>query len=84
MLKVYGSMQCPDCVKCREDLDQAGIPYQYLDFSDDLRNLKEFLALRDTHSAFEIAKREGYIGIPCIIDDSGIVTLDWSDYVGQA
>ena len=25
MLKIYGSMLCPDCVECRKDLDQAGI-----------------------------------------------------------
>ena len=27
MLKIYGSMLCPDCVKCREDLDEAGGVY---------------------------------------------------------
>ena len=84
MLKIYGSMLCPDCVKCREDLDQAGVEYTYLDFSADLRNLKEFLKLRDTHPVFETARAEGTIGVPCIVDDDGAVTLDWSSYVGQA
>ena len=45
MLKIYGSMQCPDCVACRNDLDRAGVEYEYLDFADDLRNLKAFLAI---------------------------------------
>ena len=31
MLKIYGSMMCPDCVKCREDLDNACVPYEYLE-----------------------------------------------------
>jgi glutaredoxin-related protein len=84
MLKIYGSMQCPDCVKCREDLDRAGVAYCYLDFADSLRNLKEFLAIRDHDPVFEAAKREGFIGIPCIVDEAGKVTLDWSVYVGQA
>lgn len=81
MLKIYGSMQCPDCVKCREDLDKAGIRYEYLDFSDSLRNLKEFLNLRDSHPALAEAKREGKIGIPCIVREDGTVALDWEEFM---
>ena len=77
-------MLCPDCVKCREDLDQAGVEYTYLDFSADLRNLMEFLKLRDAHPVFDTPKANGMIGIPCIVDDIGAVSLDWSFYVGQA
>jgi len=84
MLKIYGSMQCPDCVSCRNDLDQAGVEYEYLDFSDDLRNLKAFLAIRDKETVFAKVKESGSIGIPCILREDGSVTLDWSEYVGQA
>lgn len=77
MLKIYGSMLCPDCVKCREDLDRANVPYEYLDFSQDLRNLKEFLRLRDGNAVFAQAREEGFIGIPCILREDGSVTLDW-------
>ena len=52
MLKIYGSMMCPDCVQCRKDLDQAGVKYEYLDFGDSLWNLKVFLQLRDTEQVF--------------------------------
>ena len=52
MLKIYGSMQCPDCVKIREDLDKAGVAYEYLDFADSLLNLKVFLDLRDHQEVF--------------------------------
>ena len=31
MLKIYGSMLCPDCVQIRKDLDKAGVEYEYLD-----------------------------------------------------
>ena len=55
MLKIYGSMLCPDCVQCRKDLDQAGVDYEYLDFSESLANLKAFLKLRDTKTVFEHA-----------------------------
>ena len=84
MLKIYGSMMCPDCVECRRDLDEAGVAYEYLDFADDLRNLKAFLALRDKESSFETIRAEGKIGIPCILREDGSVTLDWAEYVGQA
>lgn len=81
MLKVYGSMQCPDCVKCRADLDRAGIPYEYLDFADSLWNLKVFLSLRDFDPAFAGVRDEGRIGIPCILREDGSVTLDWTEYM---
>ena len=84
MLKIYGSMMCPDCVACRKDLDEAGIAYEYLDFAEDLRNLKAFLALRDQETVFEQVRAEGKIGIPCILREDGTVTLQWSEYVGQA
>lgn len=84
MLKIYGSMQCPDCVACRNDLDKAGVSYEFLDFADDLRNLKAFLMIRDKEAVFTEVKENGSIGIPCIIREDGSVTLDWSEYVGQA
>ena len=80
MLKIYGSMMCPGCVACREDLDRAGVAYEYLDFSDCLLNLKEFLKLRQLPE-FDQVKENGSIGIPCILREDGSVTLDWSEYV---
>lgn len=84
MLKIYGTMLCPDCVQCRADLDAAGIEYEYLDFADKISNLKEFLVIRDREAIFQTAKEHGSIGIPCIVDEQGSVKLDWSCYVGQA
>ena len=81
MLKIYGSMLCPDCVECRADLDKAGVEYEYLDFSDSLKHLKEFLAIRDASSLFDEAKEKGSIGIPCIVAEDGTVSLDWEQYM---
>lgn len=81
MLKIYGSMLCPDCVKCREDLDKAGIAYEYLDFSDHLKNLKEFLKLRDELEIFAPVRAEGKIGIPCILREDGSATLSWEEWI---
>ena len=79
MLKIYGSMLCPDCVDCCADLDKAGILYEFLDFSDSLRNLKEFLTIRDREAVFDPVRERGSIGIPCIVKEDGSVTLDWSE-----
>lgn len=80
MLKIYGSMLCPDCVQCREDLDKAGVEYEYLDFSENLKNLKEFLLLREG-SLFDAIRAEGKIGIPRIQRENGSVTLDWEEFM---
>jgi len=81
MLKIYGSMHCPDCTQCREDLDRKNIAYEYLDFSAHLKNLKEFLALRDKSAVFDQAKEKGSIGIPCILREDGSVTLSWEEFL---
>ena len=81
MLKIYGSMLCKDCVQCREDLDKAGVEYDFLEFQDELKNLKEFLSLRDSLDIFKTVKDNGGIGIPCIVNDDGNVSLDWEQYL---
>lgn len=81
MLKIYGSMLCPDCVKCRMDLDQAGIPYEFLDFSENLMNLKDFLRIRDGNPLFDEARAEGNIGIPCLVKEDASVLLDWDVFM---
>jgi glutaredoxin-related protein len=73
-------MLCQDCVKCREELDRTGVEYAFLDFAEDLNNLKEFLVLRET-SLFDEVRKEGRIGIPCILGEDGIVTLDWQTFM---
>ena len=79
MIKIYGSMLCPDCVQCRKDLDEAGVAYEYLDFSEELKNLKEFLKIRDGNPLFDDLRAEGKIGIPCIVREDEYITLDWGE-----
>ena len=81
MLKIYGSMLCPDCVQCRNDLDGAGVTYEYLDFSESLLHLKEFLKIRDESPLFAELKQAGKIGIPCIVTEDGAVHLDWAEFM---
>jgi glutaredoxin-related protein len=70
-------------VDCCAGLDNAGISYEFLDISSDLRSLKALLVLRDTLSVFEDLRGTERIGIPCIVDERGNVSLDWEYYVSQ-
>ncbi len=81
MIKIYGSMLCKDCIQCREDLDRAGVPYEYLDFAQELKSLKEFLEIRDREPQYEEVRKQGAIGIPCIVREDGTVTLDWAEFL---
>ena len=74
---IYGSMLCPDCVECRKDLDAAGVTYDYRDFAENLKNLKEFLKIRDENVLFAEIKQEGKIGIPCIVREDGSISFEW-------
>ena len=81
MLKIYGSMLCPDCVDCCRELTEAKVEYEFCDFADSLLYLKEFLKLRDECDLFNGLREAGKIGIPCILRDDGSVTLDWKEFL---
>lgn len=81
MIKIYGSMMCPDCVRCAEELDRAGVRYEFLDFADSLTNLKAFLSYRDSDPSFDAVRENGKIGIPCIIREDGTLTHSWNEFL---
>ena len=81
MLKIYGTMLCKDCVACIEQLNKVGEAYTFLEFSENLLWLKEFLAIRDRDPQFDPVKAEGRIGIPCIVDEAGNVSLNWDAWL---
>ena len=81
MLKIYGSMLCPDCVDCCRELSDAMVEFEFCDFADSLLNLKEFLKLRDANAAFDELRAAGKIGIPCIVREDGSVTLSWKEFL---
>ena len=83
MLKIYGSPMCPDCRECKENFDANGIEYIMIDINESLRNLKEFLALRDSLSVFDHCKEIGDIGLPALVKEDGTVILDWERYLSD-
>ena len=81
MLKIYGSSLCPDCVKCKEELEKAGVDFLYLDIGENLLYLKQFLKIRDGNDCFDSIRQLDQIGIPCILREDGTVTLEWDEYL---
>ena len=81
MLKIYGSQHCPDCVKCKAELDAAGVSYVYMNISENLLFLKKFLKLRDENELFAPVKARGQIGIPCIVREAGSITFEWNEFL---
>lgn len=81
MLKIYGSPLCPDCVKCKQELEAAGVEFLYLDIGEKLLYLKQFLKIRDGNECFEAVRQRGQIGIPCILREDGSVTFEWDEYL---
>ena len=80
MLKIYGAAQCPDCVRCKEELDKAGVEYLYLDIMEKMLFLKQFLKLRED-PVFAPIRKGGQIGIPCILKEDGTLTFDWKEFL---
>ena len=39
MMKFYGTMVCPDCVKAREALNAAGVLFDYVDITVSTANM---------------------------------------------
>lgn len=74
MIKIYGMHTCSDCISLEPQI-KGNPDYKMVDIGEHVRNLKEFLRLRDTHPAFEQARKNGYVGIPCFVLEDGTVTL---------
>lgn len=75
MKKLYGSLLCEDCVEAIEFLDKKQIKYKFIDICSSMSNLKEFLYFRDHRNEYEEIKKEGYIGIPLIVDTDNKIYL---------
>jgi glutaredoxin-related protein len=74
MIKVYVMESCHDCVEVKQRYSND-TGYELVDIGKQARDLKEFIALRDTHPAFEKVRERGNIGIPCFIKEDGTVII---------
>lgn len=78
MIKIYVMSTCPDCkdVKRVAANDER---FQLVDIGEHVRNLKEFMRLRDTHPKFKVARERGLVGIPSFLLEDGTVTFHPED-----
>lgn len=85
-MKVYGSQICGDCRDFKELMEKRGFTVEYVDITENVANLKEFLHLRDHEEAFAPVRERGSIGIPAFVKEDGEVTLDLNtalSWIGQ-
>jgi len=70
-ISLYSSKYCSDCAAMKEFLLENMVNYDNMDITEDLLSLKMFLKLRDNNPAFEEIKKNGGIGIPCLVINEG-------------
>ncbi len=69
---------CPDCKQVKAQL--ADNPnFELIDIGEHVRNLKQFMMLRDNNPEFDKVKAHGSIGIPCFLLDNGSVRFSMDD-----
>lgn len=78
MIKIYSMSTCQDCIQLQEQI-KASNRYEVIDIGVHVKNLKEFLKLRDSNAVFDEARKNGTIGIPCFILEDGTITLTPED-----
>ena len=82
MTKVYIMSSCPDCHLVKAKL--SGNPnFHLIDIGEHVRNLKEFLHLRDSSPAFTPIKASGSIGIPCFLTEEGRISFDAEEFLTE-
>lgn len=80
-MKIYGTNLCIECVKAEARLQELGIEYEYINFTDSIYLLKEFTKFRDDHTEFDHIKGTGKIGIPCFIFENDEIIFDLEEAI---
>lgn len=78
MIKIYSMKTCPYCTYVEEQV-KGDDRFRIIDIGGHVRNLGQFLKLRDHSPAFDHAKEVGDVGIPCFVLEDGTVTLKPED-----
>lgn len=68
---LYYSSLCPDTIPFKKTMSELGIGAREVNITENMRNLKEFLLLRDTEGVFRPRKEKGMVGIPCLVTEDG-------------
>lgn len=85
-MKVYGSDICIDCRNYKAIQKNRGFEAEYIDITENTKNLREFLQFRDNEELFAPVRQGGSIGIPLFVREDGAKTLDINEalaWLGQ-
>lgn len=74
MIKIYSMKTCPDCTFIEEQI-KCSPDFQVIDIGEHVKNMKEFIKIRDVDPAFDHIRGTGSLGIPCFVREDGSVTL---------
>ena len=86
MLKVYGAGICGECRMFKQIMEERGFEVDYVEITESVPNMWEFLRLRDREEAFAPVRERGTIGIPAFVKEDGEITLDMNTalmWIGQ-
>lgn len=64
---VYFSSNCQDTPAFKATLAALQVDCTFIDIIESMKNLKQFLRLRDNEAAFLPIKENGYAGVPVLI-----------------
>lgn len=78
MIKIYGLPTCPYCDYVEKQIEGDN-RFKYINIGAHVRNMSEFIHLRDTRKEFDHSKAIGDIGIPCFLLEDGTITLKPED-----
>lgn len=74
MIKIYGMDTCPDCTYLYDQIKDKE-EFEYINIGEHVKNLKEFLKIRDNSPVFDECKVNGSAGIPCFVFEDGNVSI---------
>lgn len=76
MIKFYGTDLCPDCIEAKEYLKSKGLNFEYIDITESISNLRDFLVFRDSREEFKIYREKGYVCVPALLMEDGSFKLE--------
>lgn len=83
-MKILGTKLCIECDKAEARLQELGIEYEYIDFTESIMLLKDFTKFRDIHKEFDWARGTGKIGIPCFVFENDEIIFDLEEAIQKA
>lgn len=79
--KLYYSTHCPESVEAREILMDEDINMDFINITDSMPNLKEFLNIRDKYSFFDKVREDNRVGVPTLVFGENEIFLNLEDGV---